>query len=364
MIRTLIFSALLITFLSVFADRKDDYNRIRETLRQNNLQFQADTDTVVPFKGYSIKVKQQKDSVVHLGLNLFNPDWKQAIDADLLDYIERDLLLQVTSEKARDDSMIEFRVGNLGDMKQIDPTTPCNITTLDSSILSVEWTLDNGRHILISTPISYDILRGGSRAEIEEAFISQLKKSNLRRNVDIEIDSSSLQPYGEAEYILPGPSYINNQITRNIYLNSDKDSSLIWDANHPLESINNLFICGAGDGNHDVDLTVVKHDYGEKEQIKTGIENLIALAEIEGCEPYWGIETNENGKITGSLFLYNPGQGYDHVVKIECVPEEVISGEGTIIARAYLYIPSNNVSNINEPYRVKTEDEKIKYWDN
>lgn len=337
---------------------------MRDILEQSNLSFQENTDTVVPYKGYSIRVKQEKDSILHIGLNLFSPEWKKMLDEDLLAYIERDLLLHIAKEKAEEDSMIEFRTGNISDLKKIDLNTSCNITTIDSSILSVEWTLDNGKHILITAPISYDILRGETRSEIENNFITQLKKSNLHRDVDIEIDVTGLQPYGDTEYIFPGPYYINDRITRNIYLTSDKDFSFIWDTKHPLESISNLFICGAGEGDTNVDLTVMKHDYGEQEQIKTTLENLIAVAEIEGCLPYWGLESNEKGKITGSLFLYNPKQGYDHVVKIECIPEKIIAGEGNITAKAYLYIPSNNVSNLNEPYRVKSEDEKIKYWDN
>lgn len=364
MTRTLIFFFFLLTFLSAKPDRKADHNRIMEFLSQNGLQFQSDIDTVVSCKGYSIRVKQENDSIIHLGLNLFNPEWKNMIDEDLLAYIERDLLMQLATEKKGGDSMIIFNIGNLSDIKKVDQNTACHITTIDSRILSVEWTLDNGDPILISAPISYDILRGGTRAEIEEAFISQLKKSKLRRNLEIEIDPTGLQPYGETEYILPGAYYINDQISRNIYLYSYKDSSFVWDSAHPLESISNLFICDAGERNPVVDLTIIKHDYGEKEDIRTDIENLISVAELEGCVPYWGVESYKNGIITGSLFLNNPRQYYDHVLKIECKPEEIIAGIGKIKAKAYLYIPSNNISNINESYRVKTEDEKIRYWDN
>lgn len=361
MIRTLILSVFLSTFLSVIADRKEEYNRIREFLLQNNIRIEENKDTIVDWNGYSIKIIQGKDSISHFGLDLFNPELKQVLYNGLLDFIERDLLLQTISEKDRDDSVILFRVGDLSDLKQINSDTPCDISTVDSSLLLLDWTTKDGRHILISTPISYDLILGGSRTEIENAFISKVKQSNAHRNIDIEIDPKYLQPYRESEYILPGENYINENITRNIYLSSDKDSSLIWNNAYPLESISNLFICGASEGNIDVDLTVIKHDYGESEQLITNIENLIAVAEIEGCVPYWGLESFENGKITGSLFLFNPELMYDHVLRIECIPEEIMAGEGAIVAKAYLYIPTNNVRNLNEPYRVKTEDEKINY---
>lgn len=363
MIKTLFISVFFLSCLSVYADRQADYCKLREVLQHSGIQIKENTDTVSVYKGYPVRIRQEKDSIIHIGLNLFDPDLKNVINKDLLEYIERDLLMQLASLRTDEDSMIDFKLGSLSDMIKIEPGSECYITSADSSLLSVDWALENGKHILIWVPISYDLLMGGTRSEIENAFISQLKKSNARRNVKIDIDPISLQPYRETGYILPGAFYINGDITRNIYLNSDRENSFIWDPEYPVESISNLFICGAGEGNPDVDLTIMKHDYGEQEKIKTGIENLIALAEIEGCLPFWGLESYEDGKITGSLFLYNPGQGYDHVVKIECVPEEIIRGEGHINARAYLYVPSNNVSNLNEPYRIKSEDEKIKYWE-
>ncbi|MCH5229603.1 MAG: hypothetical protein J1F12_06370 [Muribaculaceae bacterium] len=363
MSRTLIFSILLFACLSVSADRKADYNNLGEILQRNGLQIQENMDTVVDYKGYPVRIISKQGNIEHIGLNLFNPEWKNVIDKDLLNYIERDLLMQVATEKYGEDSLIEFKLGSLSDLKRIDSNKPCNITTMDASLLSIDWTTDNGKPILISAPVSYEILRGATRAEIETDFLSQLKKSNFHRNVDIEIDRNSLQPYGETEYIVPGGYYINDKITRNLYLNSDGES-FIWDSRYPLESLSNLFIGGAGNSDAEVDLTVMKHEYGEKEQIQTGIENLLAVAEVDGCIPYWGLESYENGKLTGTVFLYNPGQGYDHILKIECLPEEIIAGNGKMKAKAYLYVPSNNVSNLNEPYRVKTEDEKIKYWDN
>lgn len=364
MIKTLFISVCLMTCLSVYADRQADYSKLRDILRYEGLQIKGNTDTVSRYKGYQIKIKGEKDSIIHIGLNLFNPDLSNMIDKDLLEYIERNLLLEIAGEHSEDDSMIEFRVGRLADLVNINPNSECNITSIDSSLLAVEWTLDNGKHILMTVPISYDILRGGTRSEIESAFISKLKNSNSHRNVDIQIDPAGLKPYGETGYISPGSYYINNNITRNVYLNSDSGSSFTWDSKHPLESLSNLFICGAGEWNPPVELTIMKNAYGEKEQLRTNIDNVIAVAEIEGCLPFWGLESYENGKAIGSLFLYNPGQGYDHVLKIECEPEKIILGEGCLNAKAYLYIPSNNVSNLNEPYRVKTEDEKIKYREN
>lgn len=364
MLRTFFLCILINVCLSVYADRQADFRGIREFLQQNNIQVSEDADTVVAFQGYKVKIVQEKDSLVHIGLNLFNPELKKAVDEELLNFIERDLLLQLVPGGKKENSVIVFNVGNLSALKKVTSETPCNVSIQDGNLLMLDWIPEDGNHVLVSVPISYDLIIGGTRSEIENAFISRLRESHWRRSGESNIDPADLKPYGESEYVLPGETYINHQITRNKYLYGDKEASLIWDTYHPAESISNMFICGTGNGDAALDLTIIKHEYGDKEQIETSLENLLAVAEKEGCKPYWGLESLENGIMKGSLFLFNPIHGYDHVLKIECVPEEIIEGKGKIIAKAYLYIPSNNVSNLNEPYRVKSEDEKIKYWDN
>ena len=364
MSRTFFLSLFFFACLSVFADRQADYRGIKEFLQQNDIQVKDVADTVLIYRGYPVRIVQEKDSITHIGLNLFNHELKNAGNEDLLNFIERDLFFQVVSEGKKDDSAIEFKMGSLPAMKKITTETPCNISIQDGSTLWLNWVLSDGSNIIVTAPISYDLILGGTRSEIEKAFISQLRESHTRKGGDTNINIADLQPYGESEYVMAGETYINPQITRNKYLYGGKEPSLIWDASHPAESLSNLFICGAGKGDTSLDLTIIKHNYGDQEQVETSVENLLAVAEEEGCRPFWGLESFDDGIIKGSLFLYNPVQGYDHVLKIECVPEEIIEGNGKIIAKAYLYIPSNNVSNLNEPYRVKSEDEKIKYWEN
>lgn len=364
MSRTFFLSVFLFACLPVFADRQAETGMIREFLRQNDVKAEEVSDTLLIYQGYPVRIVQEKDSIIHIGLDLFNPEFKNAGNEDLLNFIERDLFLQLIWDEKKEDSVIDFHIGSLPELKKITAETPCNISIQDGTRLWMDWALDDGSNILISAPVSYDLIMGATRSEIEKTFISRLRQSNTRKSADPDINIADLQPYGEAEYVLPGDTYINRQITRNKYLYGDKQPSLIWDASHPVESLSNMFICGAGHGDTSLDVTIMKHDYGEKEEVETSVENLLAVAEKEGCEPYWGLESFEDGIIRGSLFLYNPVQGYDHVFKIECVAEEIIEGNGKIKAKAYLYIPSNNVSNLNEPYRVKSEDEKIKYWEN
>ena len=345
------------------AHRQDRYDKIITGLHKNGVETDVAGDTVVNYKGYPVKMKSDGDSIYHVGLDLFNSELNGIADSQTLDYIESTLLYEIILGNHAGKPEIEIAKGDLVDFKNLGPNSSFNIYNSFSKELIVEWISDKGKKTVIKVPINYETIRGGTRGEIENAFISKIKQSHGRENSHSEIDPALLEPYGEEDYILPGTQYLDRHISRNIYLCSKDSLNAIWDPSKPLESISNLFIGEAANENPGLYLTIMKHDYGEKELLKTNIESLLDVAEEDGCIPFWGLESFDGTKLTGSLFLYNPYQGYDHVVKIECNPVEIIEGKGEINGTAYLYIPTNNVWNLDEPYITKTEDEKIKYKD-
>lgn len=189
-----------------------------------------------------------------------------------------------------------------------------------------------------------------SRSEIEGAFLSRLKSpaSACRReyvaNTDLAI------PYGESMYILPGESYQKEGvITRNAYFRAE-DMSPVWDAGFPLESIANLFICpAAGCDSIAAQVTILKHEYGEKETVRLPLGALLGICEEDGCVPFWGVENFSDGEIDGAIFLYNAAKGYDHVIRVHCNFAELFSGNGELVCRASLFIPTTNVHNLFQP---------------
>lgn len=360
------FSAVIILIASCvlgFAGTQEQNRKIIEGLQKAGIHIDETCDSIFSYDGYSVRICPSEDSSVHIGLNLFSPEFKNTIGKETLDFIERELLYSIVEGRLKDGSNIELTRGKISDFRKIDISTPFNIFNKDSKELTIEWTPENNSSVVLTIPMSYETIHSGTRGEIEESFISKLKKhhSSGKNATDFDFDISKLEPYGESDYILPGPVYLNKNISRNIYLSSANPPIIIWDVNKPLESISNLFTYSPNAGSIDAELTILKHEYGEKELIKTNIENLLAVAEAEGCIPYWGVESFEGSKLIGSLFLYNQQLGYDHVVKVECIPEEIIEGKGKITATVFLYIPTNNVKTLDEPYRVKLENEKIKY---
>ncbi len=201
-----------------------------------------------------------------------------------------------------------------------------------------------------------------SRGEIEAAFIGSLRFADVSRSPFAEVDTAALEPYAGDAYVLPGGTYQNKDITRNVYFTGAERLLPVWDASMPAESLANLFIYPSDVyGPHEIEITVLKHEYGETEVVRMDLDRFLAVCERAGCVPFWGVERMADGKLTGALFLYNSSEGYDHVLKVDCVPEDVIAGSGLLKARASLFIPTGNVHNLYAPYVKKSEKEKISY---
>lgn len=317
-----------------------------------------DCDTVVSIDGYSVRLIRDNGEDVFSGLNLFSQDIKESVDKDLLCRIEADLYNMILKKSDAKTVMTKIVKGKQTDFQSITPDTPCSVNILNKKDMIVEWSI-NGKPLEVAIPVSYETSKGDNRSETENLLIRKIRQSDGKRN-PFPVEESDLESYGEDLYVLPGGTYQNKEITRNIYL--DSGLKPVWDTGHPNESLADLFIFPSDKyGDILMDLTVLKHEYGEKEAVTIPVSNLLSEMEKEGCLSYWGAEKIENGRLEGALFFFNPTQGYDHVLKIECSPEDVINGKGKIKARASLYIPTNNVDNLNAPYIKKSEKEKIKY---
>ncbi|MCM1140794.1 MAG: hypothetical protein NC453_19670 [Muribaculum sp.] len=318
----------------------------------------SDCDTIVTYEDYNIHIVKQNDRLSHVGLNLFSDDVKKSMGKDILNRLESELL-KFEFANGQEDTSVKLVSEKLKDFKRISPETSHSITNSNSHDLLVEWETEDGS-VTVSMPINYQTIKGGSRSDIEMSFIESVKKYNNSRNASFDLETA--EPYGDNMYIIPGYSYQKKDITRNIYLTTDSVINPIWDSKLPFESIANMFIC-PNDIYKDIELnvTVLKHEYGEKELFSVPLDRFLAYCEDEGCVPFWGVEKFQDGKIEGALFLYNQSQGYDHVLKIDCVPQDIIEGNGSVTARASLFIPTNNVNNLFQPYVKKTEKEKIHY---
>lgn len=356
-ILTVLWILLCINVQSVNAQSTEILHIINERL---SIPQESECDSIIEHNGYLIHVVKDKCKIKHIGLNLFSDEMKTSFDEDILNFIEEALLAKALKINGNQYEKLVITNGNIYDFKKLSPESKCTVNIHNSQLLISEWTVA-GKAVSIKVPIGYDTAVKGSRSDIENEFISRLKSSVANR-LDFEIyDKDKLEPYGKDKLIYPGNTYKSKDISRNTYFNI-ADLKPLWDVDYPLESMSNLFICPSeGYDNIRINLTILKHEYGEKDIVSIFLNQLLSVCESDGCIPYWGVEKFENGILHGALFLYNQKKGYNHVIKIECIPDEIINNNGEIKARASLFIPTNNVDNLYSPYFKKNDKERIKY---
>ena len=343
------FILLLILPFHFMANSCADNQSLLIALGNPDLSEMESCDTTFKHLGYHLRLIMHDSEIEHIGLNLFNDDLKASIDKEMLDFVEATLLAKILDVELTTNSEFIFYNGGIENLQKVSTETPCKINNLNSRFLSFEWELNSAKTLRLDVPVSYQSFYEGNRSEIEDKLISKIKSSKLVRVPNEERSKTQRQPYGEDLYLLPGTTYLNPEINRNIYILSDSIIQPVWSIDYPAESISNLFLYPSNKyGLKDLEITVLKHEYGEKESFNTDIEKLLAVCEKDGCIPYWGLESYDGNTLLGSLFLYNWKHGYDHVLKIECCPTEIIKGTGTIKARASLFIPTNNIQTLFE----------------
>ncbi len=321
---------------------------------------ESECDSIIEHNGYLIHVVKKCCKIKHIGLNLFSDKMKASVDEDILNFIEEGLLAKALNINGEQYGKLVITKGNIRDFIKLSPESVCTVNMHNSKHLTSEWTVA-GKAVSIKVPIGYDTAAKGTRTDIENDFISRLKSSAGNRLGFVIQDKNKLEPYGKDKLIYPGATYKSKDITRNTYFNST-DLKPIWDADLPLESMSNMFICPSeGYDSIQINLTILKHEYGERDAVSISLNQLLSVCESDGCLSYWGVEKYENGILHGALFLYNQKKGYNHVIKIECIPDEIINNKGEVKARASLFIPTNNVNNLYSPYFKETDKEKIKY---
>lgn len=321
----------------------------------------VDCDTIVDCNGYSVRIVKNNGQLKTLGLSLFSDNMKENSDKEVLCFIESALLAQTQGILNAPFNKVILKSGNFAVFKQIGPATDCSISAVNSKSMVVKWKV-SGKKVCVALPLGYDVAKNGNRTIIENNLITKLKTGGVSQRLYEDLDTLQLEPYKANLYICPGDTYLNKDITSNIFLNFNGTLTPVWSTEYPLESIADMFLYPSSIyEDSKIEVKVLKHEYGESETFTIPMSYLWSAAESDGCTPYWGVESFENGKLKGALFLFNRHQGYDHVLSIECNPGEVIAGNGTIKARASLYIPTNNVDNLFQPYRTKSKDEKINY---
>lgn len=329
----------------------------------------APRDTIIDLEGYRVYATLDGDTLRAVALNLFRDEVKTVANKGLTERIEESLWAQIQGVDEPSAKRAVLKSGTYEDLKAINPEITPAIGNFDGKMFSAAWNVD-GKYIVVMLPVSYEAVYRGNRAEIENQFIHRVKNADVKALKLYEVvDTNALQPYGDELNVLPGGWYQNKKITRDAYFTAEIDTvtgavsiAPVHDVRYPVESIANMFVCPTEDVvDRHIVLRVLKHEYGDNEDVETTVGSLLAVCAEEGAIPYWGFEKYEDGQLQGAVIVPNASLGYTHVLTVMCNPLEVIEKGAPIKARTSLYVPVNNIDNLFGPDVKIVNPERPKY---
>ena len=322
----------------------------------------------VMISGQKIVYRKGMDQKVeHIGLPLFHQSMRILQPSPIYDYLEYVTLDHKyrISENNLQQKELKFVRGSWAQLEQLGDTLGCVIQNLSDKYYRVKWQRDGQDVIIVTFPISYELLANSSRREMQANLIRDLKAYVKDSLQPFTIDTLSLQPTKtEGILMLPGQSHIIPKISSALYVRKDKEgvAHLLNDNRQPAESMANLLVADSETtADAMIQLEFVLDNY-RKDTLQVSLADWKAFMRSQGCQPYFGYEGVSKGEVTGTLLLANPQSGYDHILHVSC-PTDAIGQEGMMLrATAYLFTPLSNVKALFGNPTSNTSRKSIIVW--
>lgn len=345
------------------------------------------------YRGYPLVAGFSGGEVVHLGVNLFGAEYKAASNTLLCDFAERYLLelLAEEDEQTRMRRMYDDGVALTGDLRRIpqlerEPLR-FGITFVAGRIYRLEWHDGQTLVFSLSVPAQYELIRGLNKIELEGSFSRDVLRFRMPEDVpapgadvtpdvtpDVTSDTTpdvmpdvpfdvtpdTTPDAGPAEqpvrldedlYVLRKGYYLLEQMTcEAYYTRSGERFEPVCDSLHPVESLHNLLSVGGMKSGYTLDVTLRKYGF-RTEEFSCPLGRMVDFCLAQGCTPYVGIESEQQGTITAVLIMVNAEYGYNHVFKIVFDTHLLARREGRIAVTLNAYTPTHNLENLYDEER-------------
>lgn len=199
--------------------------------------------------------------------------------------------------------------------------------------------------LIVSLPLfSQD--KTSPRKQMEDSFIERMKEmSRMDILSKVSPDTSVMsRAEGKKYYILPGDTYIIDEISSATYYNrKGKHYIPLCDGKYPAETIaNRLLLPNKELPDGEMNLSFQKYRY-QKDSVKIQFKQFLAFCRQEGYDPYVGIEHMDEKEMKIDLFVYNYKNKWLHVFNLNCPIENVADRGLTISGKGLLFIPTSNI---------------------
>lgn len=204
--------------------------------------------------------------------------------------------------------------------------------------------------IRVSFPMSYQLISGKSRRELEEMFIHDVQTVRMPADtVRTTADKRGLQKKAPHLYVKKGNEYYIDAINNDLYYTEDADGvcSLVASSEHLLESIANALLSEEAAGAFSLELKVRRYGF-KTDTLRVGLGQWLAYCKDAGCELFVGMTQVESDRLKASLFAVNHSLKYNHVMSLEFPYALIDERKGVLKAAVHIFIPTHNLSGLFE----------------
>lgn len=288
--------------------------------------------------GYPLTIHQEKQTIDHIGLQLFSTEVRKINPSPIFDFLERYFLqlkypptVKSAANMLRDDQFcfLQGAPSGIDNIRTSDDFAFSN----DNHRYTATWTRQGRVLLSVSFPVEYELISGENKIEAEENLLSDILKSLVKQ---------------QKEENRRNDSYINECFTNRLYFQRDK---LIYSSKHPAETLANLMLSTGAQGQYNMNVTQISYGF-KKKAFQVPLRQWIAFCQNNGCQLYFGIEDlNDKGEMSAVVLAVNQAENYNHVLTVSTNTSIIDAKQGVIEARLYPYVPTHNVMNMFASFR-------------
>lgn len=318
------------------------------------------------YRGHKlIAESSDKQSVTHLGLELFAPTMKECMPSQrpYLDFLERyflDALSQTSTSSTNRlaDDKVYFRQGTLSSILTVTPEMPFSLTRHDD-YFEVNWTKGGAAYATVVFPPQFELIEGSNLAELKQSMRQRLATANGFKARTWKDDELLTADGGL--YRTPCEEYVISSLTDAIYLEkADGQMRPVFDGNHKEESVANLLLGALQPGK--CRMVVEQQLYGfESTQYTIPLSQWLAYCQANDLQLYYAMEEVRQDGLKVMMIARNKELNYNHLLSI-VVPDKFTSPSDIVVkAKLTPFIPTHNIKNLYIQYTTNGKKQPIKY---
>ena len=336
--------AVALTVTAQKAYRTPELQRLATTLKIDVSQLHEGYNHLV-VDDTPLTVRIQNNVLDHIGLSLFSDEMREVSQTPVFDFLER-YVLQLKyppSEKTvammvRDDGF-RFETGTLQTVDKLLSSGDYKFQyQYDGHRYVVSWSRDEAPLLVVSFPVEYQLMSGENKIEAESHILNDILQTAVVHVPDNKKEERS-------------DFYIMESCTNRLYFAGGR---LVTDARHPAETVANMMLSTEFEGNLRLRLTQVEYGF-RKSTVEVDVRQWISFCRNNHCQLFYGVNNvSGDGSVEAVVVAVNREENYNHLLTITVPADVVATSQGTVEARLYSYVPTQNIRNLFGTYQKST----------